>query len=141
MRHWDVADGAPPEDGDNNVNRGFFSREPPDDDNWSRRYIHNVEMLRSGDITNVALVAHRLEARAHEKGLSAGEQRMLDRARNILECEALLGLPDGGEDEDPGEGGSGVREPRRPRPTGDAGPEAMTPPTEPADREDRPGRR
>jgi hypothetical protein len=103
-------------------------------------------MLRSGDITNVALVAHRLEARAHEKGLSAGEQRMLDRARNILECEALLGLPDGWEDEDPGE----VREapefenlavPDRPRPTGDAGPEAMTPPTEPADREDHRGRR
>ncbi|MHB8505966.1 MAG: hypothetical protein ACYDEN_09665, partial [Acidimicrobiales bacterium] len=92
------------------------------------RYKQNVELLKSGDIANVALVAHRLELREHGQGLSAGEKRMLDRARSSLECEALLGLPDGWEGDWPDEGGAGVREPRRPGPSGGAGPEALNPP-------------
>ena len=135
-----VGDGRS-DDGDDNVHDAFFRKAPPEAANWSRRYKQNVELLRSGEIANVALVAHRLEARARDKGISAGEHRMLERARRILECEALMGLPDGWEGDEPDEGGSGVREPRRPTPTGSAGPEAVTPPKMPDDRTDHLDRR
>ena len=55
--------------------------------NWSRRYKANVEKLRSGDIYQVADVVRSLHQRDKEKGLSAGEKRMLNKARQILVSE------------------------------------------------------
>jgi CarD family transcriptional regulator, regulator of rRNA transcription len=55
--------------------------------NWSRRFKANVEKLRSGDIYKVAEVVRSLHQRDKEKGLSAGEKRMLTRARQILVSE------------------------------------------------------
>lgn len=55
--------------------------------NWSRRFKANVEKLRSGDIYQVAEVVRTLHQRDREKGLSAGEKRMLTRARQILVSE------------------------------------------------------
>ena len=55
--------------------------------NWSRRFKTHVEKLRSGDIYQVAEVVRNLARREKEKGLSAGEKRMLSKARQILVSE------------------------------------------------------
>jgi CarD family transcriptional regulator len=55
--------------------------------NWSRRFKSNVEKLKSGDIYKVAEVVRGLHQRDKDKGLSAGEKRMLTRARQILVSE------------------------------------------------------
>jgi CarD family transcriptional regulator len=55
--------------------------------NWSRRFKANVEKLRSGDIYKVAEVVRSLHQRDKDKGLSAGEKRMLTKARQILVSE------------------------------------------------------
>lgn len=55
--------------------------------NWSRRFKANVEKLKSGDIYQVAEVVRSLHQRDREKGLSAGEKRMLNKARQILVSE------------------------------------------------------
>jgi CarD family transcriptional regulator len=55
--------------------------------NWSRRFKNNVEKLRSGDIFQVAEVVRSLSSRDIDKGLSAGEKRMLSKARQILISE------------------------------------------------------
>ena len=45
--------------------------------NWSRRFKNHVEKLKSGDIYQVAEVVRNLSIREKDKGLSAGEKRML----------------------------------------------------------------
>ncbi|MBA2725676.1 MAG: hypothetical protein H0U53_06780 [Actinobacteria bacterium] len=55
--------------------------------NWSRRFKANVEKLRSGNILEVADVVRSLHQRDREKGLAAGEKRMLTKARQILVSE------------------------------------------------------
>lgn len=61
-------------------------------ENWSRRYKANSEKLRSGDIELVADVVRNLSIRDREKGLSTGEKRMLNRARQILTGEIAVAL-------------------------------------------------
>jgi CarD family transcriptional regulator len=58
--------------------------------NWSRRYKANVEKLASGDVIRVAEVVRDLSRRDNDKGLSAGEKRMLHKARQILVSELAL---------------------------------------------------
>jgi CarD family transcriptional regulator len=58
--------------------------------NWSRRYKANVEKLASGDVIRVAEVVRDLSRRDTDKGLSAGEKRMLHKARQILVSELAL---------------------------------------------------
>ena len=58
--------------------------------NWSRRYKANLEKLASGDVIKVAEVVRDLWRREHERGLSAGEKRMLAKARQILVSELAL---------------------------------------------------
>lgn len=58
--------------------------------NWSRRFKTHVEKLRSGDIYQVAEVVRNLARREKEKGLSAGEKRMLSRAKQILVSEVTF---------------------------------------------------
>jgi CarD family transcriptional regulator len=60
--------------------------------NWSRRYKNHSEKLRSGDIYQVAEVVRNLSIRDKDKGLSAGEKRMLSRARQILVSELTFAL-------------------------------------------------
>src|ERR1700690_2409507 len=60
--------------------------------NWSRRYKNPSEKLRSGDIYQVAEVVRNLSIRDKDKGLSAGEKRMLQRARQILVSELTFAL-------------------------------------------------
>ncbi|SDL92742.1 transcriptional regulator, CarD family [Corynebacterium mycetoides] len=61
--------------------------------NWSRRYKANQERLASGDINKVAEVVRDLWRRDQGKGLSAGEKRMLGKARQILVGELALAKP------------------------------------------------
>lgn len=61
--------------------------------NWSRRYKANQERLASGDINKVAEVVRDLWRRDQGKGLSAGEKRMLGKARQILVGELALAEP------------------------------------------------
>ncbi len=58
--------------------------------NWSRRYKANQERLASGDVNKVAEVVRDLWRRDQDRGLSAGEKRMLGKARQILVGELSL---------------------------------------------------
>jgi len=60
--------------------------------NWSRRFKNHVEKLKSGDIYQVAEVVRNLTIRERDKGLSAGEKRMLGKARQILVSELTFAL-------------------------------------------------
>ena len=58
--------------------------------NWSRRYKANLEKLASGDVNKVTEVVRDLWRRERERGLSAGEKRMLAKAKQILVSEVAL---------------------------------------------------
>src|SRR3974377_1292449 len=58
--------------------------------NWSRRYKNHVEKLKSGDIYQVAEVVRNLSNRDKDKGLSAGEKGILNRARQLLGPEVTV---------------------------------------------------
>ena len=62
-------------------------------DQLVRRYKNHSEKLRSGDIYQVAEVVRNLSIRDKDKGLSAGEKRMLYRARQILVSEPTSPWP------------------------------------------------
>ncbi|MEW6725181.1 MAG: CarD family transcriptional regulator [Bacillota bacterium] len=58
--------------------------------NWNRRYRANLDKIKSGDVYEVAEVVRNLSLREREKGLSTGERKMLDNARQILVSELVL---------------------------------------------------
>lgn len=58
--------------------------------NWSRRYKANMEKLHSGNVIKVSEVVRDLWRRERDRGLSAGEKRMLSKARQILVSELAL---------------------------------------------------
>ena len=59
--------------------------------NWSRRYKQNVEKIATGEVNQIAEVVRDLAQRDFEvHGLSAGEKRMLSKARSILTSEIAL---------------------------------------------------
>jgi CarD family transcriptional regulator len=60
--------------------------------NWNRRYRANLEKIKSGNIFEVAEVVRNLVNRDKEKGLSSGERKMLDSARQILISELALAI-------------------------------------------------
>ncbi len=69
------------------VLRAPITEEPT---NWSRRYKSNMEKLASGDVLKVSEVVRDLWRRDQDKGLSAGEKRMLAKARQVLVSELAL---------------------------------------------------
>ncbi|MDO5084751.1 CarD family transcriptional regulator [Arachnia propionica] len=69
------------------VLRAEHTEEPT---NWSRRYKANLEKLHSGNVIKVSEVVRDLWRRDRDKGLSAGEKRMLAKARTILVAELAL---------------------------------------------------
>jgi CarD family transcriptional regulator len=70
----------------------------PESDNWNQRYRENLEKLRQGDIYGVADVVKCLVKRDQEKGLSAGERKMLLTAKQVLLAELVAAS--GKEEED-----------------------------------------
>ncbi len=60
--------------------------------NWSKRYQNNMEILKSGDIFEVADVVKNLTLLNRQKGLSTGEKKMMTSARGFLVSEMVLVL-------------------------------------------------
>ncbi|MBV8984832.1 MAG: CarD family transcriptional regulator, partial [Acidimicrobiia bacterium] len=60
--------------------------------NWSRRFKNHAELLKSGDVYQVAEVVRNLSQRKRDKAISAGEQRMMEMARRVLVSELCLAL-------------------------------------------------
>lgn len=59
--------------------------------NWNRRYRENLERIKSGNLLEVAAVAKGLTQRdTSRRGLSTGERKMLNSARQILISEIVL---------------------------------------------------
>ncbi len=58
--------------------------------NWNRRYRNNLEKIKTGDIYEVTEVVRNLTLRDIEKGLSTGEKKMLNDAKQILISELVL---------------------------------------------------
>ena len=58
--------------------------------NWNKRYKENMEKMKSGSIYEVADVVRNLSYKQEEKGLSTGEKKMLNNAKQILVSELVL---------------------------------------------------
>jgi CarD family transcriptional regulator len=58
--------------------------------NWNKRYRENMGKIKTGDIFEVAEVVKTLMVRDKEKGLSTGEKKMLNNAKQILISELVL---------------------------------------------------
>ncbi len=58
--------------------------------NWNRRYRANMDKIKSGDIYEIANVVRNLMIRDREKGLSTGERKMLNNAKQMLISEIVL---------------------------------------------------
>jgi CarD family transcriptional regulator len=66
--------------------------------NWNRRFKHNRDKIKTGDIYELAEVVRNLSLRENEKGLSTGEKQMFTRTKKILASELMYAL-DKDEDE------------------------------------------
>ena len=60
--------------------------------NWNRRFKHNREKIKTGDVYELAEVVRNLAIREMEKGLSTGEKQMYTRAKKILASEFMYVL-------------------------------------------------
>jgi len=65
--------------------------------NWNRRFKHNRDKIKTGDIYELAEVVRNLAIREQDKGLSTGEKQMFTRAKKILASELLYALEMGEE--------------------------------------------
>ena len=57
--------------------------------NWNRRFKHNRDKMKTGDIYELAEVVRNLSLRDGEKGLSTGEKQMYVKAKKILASELM----------------------------------------------------
>jgi CarD family transcriptional regulator len=71
------------------VLRGDMSQMPK---NWNRRFKHNRDKMKTGDVFELAEVVRNLGIRDFEKGLSTGEKQMFTRAKKILASELMYAL-------------------------------------------------
>ena len=71
------------------VLRGDMSVMPK---NWNRRFKHNRDKMKTGDVYELAEVVRNLGIRDFEKGLSTGEKQMFTRAKKILASELMYAL-------------------------------------------------
>ncbi|MFA5880947.1 MAG: CarD family transcriptional regulator [Eubacteriales bacterium] len=78
------------EDGVQKVLTILHDRNSTMSQNWNHRYRNNLEKIKSGNVYEVAEVVKNLILREQEKGLSTGERKMLENARQILISELVL---------------------------------------------------
>jgi CarD family transcriptional regulator len=57
--------------------------------NWNRRFKHNRDKMKTGDILELSEVVQNLSLREFEKGLSTGEKQMFVKAKKILSSELM----------------------------------------------------
>ena len=60
--------------------------------NWNRRFKHNRDKMKTGDIFELAEGVRNRAIRDFEKGLSTGEKQMFTRAKKILSSELMYAL-------------------------------------------------
>jgi len=60
--------------------------------NWNRRFKHNRDKMKTGDILELSEVVQNLSLRDFEKGLSTGEKQMFVKAKKILSSELMYAL-------------------------------------------------
>ena len=60
--------------------------------NWNRRFKHNRDKIKTGDVFELAEVVRNLAIREADKGLSTGEKQMYTRAKKILASEMMYAL-------------------------------------------------
>ena len=60
--------------------------------NWNRRFKHNRDKMKTGDVYELAEVVRNLAIREADKGLSTGEKQMYTRAKKILASEMMYAL-------------------------------------------------
>ena len=58
--------------------------------NWNVRYRENQEVIKTGDIFEIARMVRNLSALDNEKGLSTTEKKLLNRARRIMASELVM---------------------------------------------------
>jgi len=59
-------------------------------DNWNQRYKENMERIKSGQLSEVALVYRNLLMRERERGLSTAEKKLMTTAKQIILSELML---------------------------------------------------
>ena len=72
------------------VLRAFAVIEADTAPNWNRRYRENMQRLKSGRLDEVSRVVKSLMVRERDRGLSTGERKMLNTAKQILLSELSL---------------------------------------------------
>ena len=73
----------------NTVVKALTAEESEMPKNWNRRFKHNRDKMKTGDIFELAEVVKNLNLRDHEKGLSTGEKQMFVKAKKILASELM----------------------------------------------------
>lgn len=69
----------------------ILDQDPSDmSDNWTTRYRQNQEILKTGDIHEIAQMVRNLAILDKDKGLSTTEKKLLNRARRILASELVM---------------------------------------------------
>jgi len=61
-------------------------------ENWNQRYKENMERIKSGKLSEVALVFRNLLLRERERGLSTAEKKMMTTSKQIILSELILSL-------------------------------------------------
>ena len=59
-------------------------------DNWNQRYKENMERIKTGKLSEVALVFRNLLLRERERGLSTAEKKMMTTTKQIILSELIL---------------------------------------------------
>lgn len=58
--------------------------------NWTKRYRDNQDILKTGDVFEIAKMVRNLAILDSDKGLSTTEKKLLNRARRILASELVM---------------------------------------------------
>ncbi|MDU2558946.1 MULTISPECIES: CarD family transcriptional regulator [Anaerococcus] len=58
--------------------------------NWTVRYRQNQEILKTGDVFEIAKMVRNLAILDNDKGLSTTEKKLLNRSRRILASELVM---------------------------------------------------
>jgi len=61
-------------------------------DNWNLRYKENMDRLKTGKLSQVAIVFRSLLVRERDRGLSTAEKKMMTNAKQIILSELILSL-------------------------------------------------
>lgn len=70
--------------------KSFASLSCIEESNWNIRYRNNLSILKSGNLTEIAVICKTLILRDKKKSLSNAERKMLSQAKAILISELLM---------------------------------------------------